>query len=546
LPTRLVELFRLSGLEQRLLVQLLVSTAPVAVSVLAERLDSDLANIIALLGPERTLRARALVESEARGLSWPLPSDLFTAGRGLHLYCNESDQAVVEDAALFAGHAPGIGYFAAPQPGTAWAQELLGDKRPAAIVDVVREHLVSAQAVVLSLGGVSAADLMPLCQTLRARLLRPVVVIDGALLAGWPPLEVYAALLRVRRDADLRGAAVVVSDAKQLGSALRALCQPRPAAQTAPVVLCVSDTPLPVGRLPQGGASETPLLPAVASLLRAPAPAAAAAASISAADEKEDPAILASREEARRKAAVDAARAMGRPIPPELNEPPKTVAAPAPRPAATSAAAPSRPSAPIPAPIPPPAPAAPPVEREEMPPGARAVNPRLAAALAKAGLPPAGSTAYQSEEYRRPSRTAAAEPAPSTPAAPLPVPPVAESAEPPAATPGATEPAAEVEDGPPLALEEGAPLEEIIRVARLTPNNAQRLRILHELNGKRAPSVIQLYRTCLTSANAAVRTAAEAGMSSLFGQNWNRSRSIQAPVQPPRSDDGGRGPGGAF
>jgi hypothetical protein len=102
------------------------------------------------------------------------------------------------------------------------------------------------------------------------------------------------------------------------------------------------------------------------------------------------------------------------------------------------------------------------------------------------------------------------------------------------------------EEQPALPLDAAAPLDELIRVARMTPNNAQRSELLRKLAGARAPAVIQLFRSNLGSTHAGVRSAAEAGMESVFGSNWNRSRPIPPPTQPPRSDDNGRGPGGAF
>ena len=83
-------------------------------------------------------------------------------------------------------------------------------------------------------------------------------------------------------------------------------------------------------------------------------------------------------------------------------------------------------------------------------------------------------------------------------------------------------------------------------MVRTTPNNAQRAQLLKGLTSTKSPAVIQIFRMNLSSPHAGVRTAAEAGMASLFGANWNRARSIAPPVQPPRSDDGNRGPGGAF
>jgi hypothetical protein len=97
-----------------------------------------------------------------------------------------------------------------------------------------------------------------------------------------------------------------------------------------------------------------------------------------------------------------------------------------------------------------------------------------------------------------------------------------------------------------MAIADDAGPEELVRVARITPNQLQRAELLRKLSGKKSPQVIQLFRTNTQSSHPLVRAAAEEGMSSIFGANWNRTRAISPPVQPPRSDDNGRGPGGAF
>lgn len=65
------------------------------------------------------------------------------------------------------------------------------------------------------------------------------------------------------------------------------------------------------------------------------------------------------------------------------------------------------------------------------------------------------------------------------------------------------------------------------------------MELLRTLIGQRHPAVLACQHH-LGSPVAALRAAAEEGMASLFGPNWNRTRAIP-PVQPPRSDDGGRG-----
>lgn len=102
------------------------------------------------------------------------------------------------------------------------------------------------------------------------------------------------------------------------------------------------------------------------------------------------------------------------------------------------------------------------------------------------------------------------------------------------------------EEPPPIPLEAGAPLAEIVRVCRVTPNAQQRIEILRALAGQRHSLVIQAFRMNLDSPHPGVRQAAEEGMASLFGPSWKRPQAIAPPVQPPRGEDNGRGPHGAF
>ncbi|MFO0574204.1 MAG: hypothetical protein U1A78_09410 [Polyangia bacterium] len=521
---------------------------------LAQAVACDELQLIARLAPEGPLRRHALVEVDAEAeLGFLRPSDALQAARGLALWC----RGALDEAGLLAAQLPGLGLLPTPPPETAWAAELRAEKPPAALLELVRERLVAPHPVLLALSGCSPEAALALAQAARLRLQRPVLVLDGAALQGWPLPQLVPALRRLRRDADLRGAALVISEAPLLGAAVRALCAPRSVGQTAPVVLCGSGSvALPaVPALVTAG--EVALVPTTAAL-RAPAPAspaptgaAAGTATGAAAAEPEDPAVLASREEARRRAALDAARAMGRPIPADLLG---AVSAPA----VPAAAAPVRPApSPTPSPTPPPAAAAPaepsrpapaaaPVSSEA--PAGRPRNPRLAAALAKAGLPPVGSAAHASLRAGDEPPDEPPPPRAAPPPAPEPVRPVSAAA--PAAPSAAPEAAPAVDESadeqPPIPLEDDAPFDEVLRVARTTPNPTQRIALLRRLEGAKSPAVIQLFRQFITNAHPGVRAAAEAGMSSLFGPNWNRARAIAPPVQPPRSDDGGRGPGGAF
>lgn len=575
LPARLVELFKLNDIEQKLLVALLGRSAAASVAELSNELALPLPHVLACLAPEGTLRGCALVElPDSAELGWALPQDLTSLGRGLHLWLagEGAPAGGSDDRALSLAMIPGLTSLAAPAPDVAWVQELVptpgSERATPAIADLVREHLVAPHAVLLALGGCSGDQVTALAHAARLRLQRPVLILDGAALVGWPLPQLVPALRRLRRDSDLRGAVLIVAEARALGSALRALLRPRPHGQTAPVVLCSDGAPLSLWALPPGARAEAAwtlvshaLRGATSQSPAGPAPGAASTAlSREDSDPNEDPAVSASRQEARRQAAIDAARAMGRPVPKELmNAPTPAAAAPA-APAGQAPAASSARPVPTAPPMdgPPPGklaatPAAVPKAPAERPPmdaaPRRAANPRLAAALAAAGLPPAGSEQYRGGDHSA-QRPAVERPAPSAPreAASAPVAPAVTAPAAPTPEPTATSPSElnDSDDAPPLPLEAEAPVEELLRVARTTPNQAQRLELLRKLTGARHSGVIQLFRSFVTAPQPAIREAAEAGMSAIFGPNWNRSRQIAPPVQPPRSDDGGRGPGGAF
>lgn len=564
---RLCELFHLSALEKGLLTRLAEAeaeaAAPPSVAAVAAQLGVRVSELVPLLAGTAPLRAHALVEVEERAeLGLLRADDLLRAARGLLPWWTTGVLEGAQSGALIEGQAPGVRFLPAPPADTAWALELLGEKPPAVVLELVRNTLVAPHPVLLWLSGCSAELLEGLTQAVRQRLQRPVLCIDGAALGCFPGPQVYAALRRLRRDADLRGAAVIVSEAPQLGAAWRALCEPRPAGHTAPVVLVGTGALAPLGQpgKPFSGRAAAPLVPQTLTMRSAPPPAPASApAGTPAETQPEDPTVVASRDEARRRAALDAAKAMGRPIPRDLAEPPRPAAtAPTPAPAATPVA-PAAPAGPVPvavrmaaataspappAPAPAPAAAPPPGPGELTPPGVRKTNPRLAAALAKAGLPPAGSGAQSVVPLA--AREAPPE-APARPAAPAPPPPAAPEAPTAAASGEAPESeAAPPDEQPPVPVADDATLDDLIRIARTTPSATQRAELLRRLAGTRAPAVIQLFRTNVTSAHPGVRAAAEAGMVSLFGPNWNRTRPIAPPVQPPRSDDNGRGPGGAF
>jgi len=527
-------LLKPSAREQRLLEHLFAYHGTSTITQLAAQLDVPVVQVLAVLAPLGLLRGTALIEIDAPAeLGYPQPDERVQLGRGLLIAQHDRDTL----PALL----PGLAVLPTMEVEAAWAAEFVADRPAQIILELVKEKLVSVRPLLLLLSGCGGESAALLAQAVRLRLSRPVFFLDGNALAGFPQLELTAMLRRLRRDADLRGAALIVQDVEQLGASWRALTHPKPPGQTAPVILCSGGT-LPQPRHFGAGSYGSPLQLHTHSLRPALAAAAnpVAAASHAMAMETEPPEADRSREEARRQAALDAARAMGKPIPKEL-----LAAAPV---ATTTPATPAKPSAeapakPTPAPEPAKAEAAPRPEAPATSSSPRPVNPRLAAALAKAGLPPAGNAPPRDE------RMAPATPSPSAVAVAVAVAPKVE-AEPALAAPPA---AASVEtggeessDGPPLLLADDAKIDEMINVIKATPNIAQRCELLKRLHGTKSPLVIQLFRVFTTNAHPDVRAAAEAGMASLFGPNWNRARTIAPPVQPPRSDDGGRGPGGAF
>lgn len=520
---QLVAAFALRPFEVAVLRLLLTSPRPLTLRKVRRRLGLTPEEVARLSPLSAPLRTRALCETREALVLGPLrDSDVLYPARGLaELWFGAAAERgaleAAEEAALFAGQLPGSCYLPAPPAGVSGSDALRAERPAQAIGELVREHLVAHQPRLLWLSGVSGAALYALAGAARARLLRPVVLLDAQALAGWPAPQRYAALLRLRRDLDLRGAVLVVAEAPALGGAVYALLGSRTPGHSAPLVLASGGAMPPAPLLPEPPAGESALSLREVDLRPAGAPApastAAAPASAAAAATPSEALVSASREEARRKAAHDAARAMGKPIPVDLSPP--APRPPEPRPAVESAPLP-RPAEPRPA--------------VESTPAPRAAEPR-----------PASESATDAGAGGATVSAAADAPAPEAPvAAPAPVVEAAAAAAP---SEVPEPPAVEPE---PLPLSSEPTVNEVAQVARTTPNTAQRIALLNELAGKKTQAVILAFRQHLSSPNPAVRAAAEAGMTSIFGPDWNRGRPIPPPVQPPRSDDGGRGPHGAF
>lgn len=532
----LMALWKPSELEQRLVMALLAANGRTSVAELALTLSVPIAQVVAVLAPQQLLRGTALVEVTPEAeLGHLQPHELVVLGRGL--------LAAAHDREAIPTYLPGLTMLPTPEPDAAWAAAFVADRPAQLVLDLVKEKLVSVRPLLLLLSGCSGETTSLLTQAVRLRLSRPVLYLDASALAGWPQPDLVAALRRLRRDADVRGAALVVQDVEQLGAGWRALTHPKPHGQTSPVILCSSGA-LAVPRHFAVGSYGSPLQlhgHTLRSQTTSSAGGAATSAQTTAATDSEPPEVDRSREEARRQAAVDAARAMGKPIPKELLTAATTAPHPAttttPQAAAATASAPTKPVAtvetakadPPPRTEPPAAPSSP-----------RPVNPRLAAALAKAGLPPPPSSAPRAEPPAPPPAAPATQAPPPPAAAPAVAMQVAASAS------AESQASDDATDGPPLPLSEDAKLEDVINVAKTTPSNSQRSELLRRLAGAKTPLVIALFRMFVSHSHPDVRAAAEAGMASLFGANWNRARSIAPPAQPPRSEDNGRGPGGAF
>lgn len=116
-------------------------------------------------------------------------------------------------------------------------------------------------------------------------------------------------------------------------------------------------------------------------------------------------------------------------------------------------------------------------------------------------------------------------------------PPKAEAPKPedPAPVPAIAE--ADAPDGARLEVAADAAPEARARAAMQSPSAKQRIELMESLSNVKSPTVIAALRHNAKSEHAGVRAVAERIMAQLFGPNWNRSRAIAPPVQPPPSPD---------
>jgi hypothetical protein len=477
-----------------------------------------------LLAADGRLRAHALLAVEDVPGAWPEASSEVALGTGLGLWLSSASAA--ENSLPRLGL--GVEWIAPPAE-----RPVLVD----ALAQLVRDDLVDVVARWVAVGGARAGDAAAIARSLAWRLRRPCLMLEGQALAALDFASRWELLAVARRESDLHDAPLIIDGAEALGLGWRALAvQPAPGRTLpAPIVLLAEGAAL-VGRPhPTFALREVQFAPV--AVPAAPPPAAGAPTETAAPAAPATPATP--NEDAfevvRRQAALDAARAMGRPIAIPREQLPGRAVVPramveaaggvmVPRP--EGAVPPPAPSTPVHAPpanrSEPPAPA--PVETTSSPPAepVRSAEPPAPAPMMAAAAPPAPPLSATQE-------TAASEPEPAAA---------------PPARPDGPDPA---EALPYIEVPADAAVNDLIRLIPLAGNPRQRAELLRRLyTAKGNTQVAALLRAYTKSDHEAVRLAAEEGMAIFFGPNWNRSRPIPKPVQPPRSDDGGRGPHGAF
>ncbi len=414
------------------------------------------------------------------------------------------------------GFAPGV--RAAPGPlDAAWI-----DRFPASakVAEMVKERVASIEALFATVDGCPRRDAIALALGAAKRFQRGVLFIDGEVLASLAGR--WELLLALRREADLESMVLLVHQSAALGEAWRAVAGPPPAKPVRAPLVILADSSRP---------SEVTLVEGMRHLqlaLNATAATAAVAA------EKAAEAAAAPKEDAydaiRRQAQRDAERALGvwRPSPEPVKIPPPSLPVRAPEAVKVEA--------PMAAKVEPP--------KAETPAVAAKVEPPKVEAAVDAKVEPPKVEAAPAKKSKR-SRKAmehfggdADEPETAAPT-PTPAPPAAPAI---AAAPAAVDSAVAVESAltssaPYLPLSEKPPVDELAKVARTSRNPQQRLELLAALKGLKSPTVVQALRDNVKSEDPAVRAAAEEGMATIFGPNWNRTRAVPKPEQPPASED---------
>jgi hypothetical protein len=394
------------------------------------------------------------------------------------------------------GFAPGVRAAAAPLDNS-WSERFPASAK---VAELVKDRIVSIEALLATIDGCPRRDALAVAIGAAKRFGRGAVFIDGEVLAGlggrW---ELLAAL---RREADLEGMVLLVHQVAALGEAWRALSAPPPAQPLRPSLIILTDSARVRDVTLIEGLRHQLLMLNGAPTPEKPVEVIAA---------KEDP-----YEVIRRQAQQDADRAMGvwRPDPTPRPAGPAPVA-PVPAAAAPVAAAP-----PAPAPVvaPPPAPE----------PVAAAPAPEAPTAEEK----PKKRRSRKAIEHFGPDAEEAA------PAPPAPAPPAAPAPAPADAAPTPVDPESQLNPNAPyLPISDRPTPDELAMVARTSKNPKQRLELLTELKPLKLPSVVAAMRDNVKSADPAIRALAEEAMAGFFGPNWNRTRAVPKPVQPPVSED---------
>jgi hypothetical protein len=386
------------------------------------------------------------------------------------------------------------------------------DRFPAGakVAELVKERIVSLEALFATIDGCPRREALALGAAAAKRFSRPLVTVDGEVLAGLR--ESWELLAAVRREADLEGAVLLVVQAAALGEGWRALMAPPPAQPLRPVLIIVADALRTREVTLVDGLRHQPLvLNGVTAVEKAPEPA------------KEDP-----YEQIRRQAQRDADKAMGiyrpepsipvaaaPPLEPARVEPPKVEAKPEP----ARVEPPKVEAKPEPAKAEPPKveakPEAPKVEAaaEEKPKKRRSKK-----AMEHFGADPADAPAPEAKIEAKPeAKVEAPQEAKSEPAADE-----AEKLNP---------------NAPFLPVPDKATPDQLAMIARTSKNPQQRLEILEAIKGVKNPQVVLAMRDNARSADPKIRLLAETVMASFFGPNWNRTRPVPKPVQPPQSED---------
>ena len=371
--------------------------------------------------------------------------------------------------------------------------------------------LNGAAATLLTLDGCPRREAHELAAGLARHTGRGVLVVDGELLldAADPALLLACA----RREADCDGDVLVVCEAGRLGERWRALLAPSPSNGTPAPLVVLADaerTREPVAAAPFGVRRLSLHPPAATAASSAPA------TSSEPRDDKPAP-IDDGLDGVRQQAIRDAERALGifRAPPPPPRAPVTPIPPPlAPRPAAATSSPPPVTTTPAPTTSATPAPTA-----EAAPP------PRP--------TEPGKKRSSKGAQFFGGETTSAPPPPPPAPAAPLPAPPT-------------VDPASLAGDGPPLPIPNDATPDDLARIATTSPSAAQRIELINRLRSIKSAAVVAALRANAASLHPGVRAAAESAMAVLFGPNWNATRPIAKPVQPPSSDDKDRGPPGGW